>query len=673
MTWQSQAIAALTASLARPLVLAAAAWMILRILGVRHPASRHAVWSAVLIGMLLLPVVSVIAPQWKLPLLPRRASPAMQTPVRTNDASPHDSFSFVSGAIPPVTNSPISPAKAFEWPAPATIVLSCYLAGVLAMAGYRTIGWLTLARVISRSKTLRRRLRESSDVLTPVTVGVLRPSVILPAGWPAWDATTRHVVLAHEFAHIRRGDTWISFLTRLARCVYWFHPLAWWISRQIADLAELSCDAAVLEKNSDPGGYSRILLRFAGTVNIAGYRAALPGLAIAPGSGMSRRIDQVFELAGGNLRRLSRPGTVLALMGVPVMCIAAVVGLTTPPPRAFHPVAADSTSSQPVVVAQVRQPAATPPKSTQPPPSAKPKFDVVSVRRCDPNALPGPRSGEGGGRGTGPQFSPGRIRMQCMTVVGMMQEAYLGRFGDGDGLLNYIPSMGDDNWLRKEPGWVHSDLYTVEGKTDDPAARAANGRGPSDANRLLERMLQVALEDRFQLKLHQETEDAPMYNLTTAKGGLKLKPMEPGGCSAPDTAQGTPAPRGIFMTGEWSPTGKTLPCMIVLHVSGPDWAIDAAGQPPGNLVGMLSKTLDRNVFDKTGIKDVYTFRLRFAHDGSTPGNLRPEMMETMFPPSDVPSAPSIFTVLERLGLKLEPTRGPQGHYVIDHVERPSEN
>ncbi len=308
------------------------------------------------------------------------------------------------------------------------------------------------------------------------------------------------------------------------------------------------------------------------------------------------------------------------------------------------------------------------PKPAQP----RPKFDVVSIKRCNPNGLPGPRSGEGGGRGTGPQYSPGRLRMQCMTVGAMMNAAYLGQLGEGDGLLNYMPSIGDDNWLRKAPGWVNSDLYSVEGKTENPAAKAATGRGRGDGDIVLERMLQVALEDRFQLKLHQETQDAPMYNLTVAKGGLRLKPMEPGGCSAPDPAR-IPAARGIFMNGEWSPEGKTMPCMIVLHVAGPDWAIDAGGQTPGNLVGMLAKTLDRHVFDKTGITAQYTFHLRFAHDGSTPGNLPPQMTERMFPRTDLPSGPSIFTALESVGLKLEPTKGPQGHYVIDHIERPSEN
>jgi len=238
-----------------------------------------------------------------------------------------------------------------------------------------------------------------------------------------------------------------------------------------------------------------------------------------------------------------------------------------------------------------------------------------------------------------------------MTVGAMMQMAYLGPLGDGDGLLNYVPSIGDDNWLRKAPGWVTSDLYSVEGKTDDPAAKEASQRARGAGDKVLERMLQVALEDRFQLKLHQETQDVPMYNLTVAKGGLRLKPMEPGGCSAPDPSLGTVATRGVFMTGEWSPAGKTQPCMIVLHTAGPDWALDAGGQKPGNLIGMLSKALNRHVFDKTGITEVYTFHLRFAHDGSTPGNLQPAVMERMFRRTDIPSGPSIFTALDGVGLK----------------------
>src|SRR6266700_349042 len=66
------------------------------------------------------------------------------------------------------------------------------------------------------------------------------------------------------------------------------------------------------------------------------------------------------------------------------------------PRRELQSAAAAITPPQPVVVAQLRQPAAAPPKPAQPLPAPRPKFDVVSVRRCRPGGLPGPASGEGG-------------------------------------------------------------------------------------------------------------------------------------------------------------------------------------------------------------------------------------------------------------------------------------
>ena len=71
MSWESLVISLLAASLVRPFALVAVAWVMLRVLRVAsHPASRHAVWTAVLFGIVLLPFVSVLTPHWKLPVLP---------------------------------------------------------------------------------------------------------------------------------------------------------------------------------------------------------------------------------------------------------------------------------------------------------------------------------------------------------------------------------------------------------------------------------------------------------------------------------------------------------------------------------------------------------------------------------------------------------------------------
>lgn len=344
MRWEPQVIALLAATLVRPFALAAAAWLILRVFRVRHPASAHSVWTSVLIGMLLVPILSVISPQWRLLVLPRRDASALApraefTPFGPRDAEP---FVDVRASVKPVSQARerVAPASAvrpdraqkrgvFDSPlTPWIDFVWLYFAGLFAMIAYRVSGWALLRRLVSRSTALREPwLRESGDILTPVAVGVLRPAVLLPSTWRDWSLDTRRAVLAHEFAHIRRNDALVSAFARFVKCVLWFHPLAWWVSRRVSDLAELACDEAVLQRTHDPAGYSRVLLAFADAVNRAGHRVALPGLAMASRSGMGRRIDQVFELSSGNMRKLARPGIALALLGAPVMCLAAALGL----------------------------------------------------------------------------------------------------------------------------------------------------------------------------------------------------------------------------------------------------------------------------------------------------------------------------------------------------------
>jgi uncharacterized protein (TIGR03435 family) len=570
------------------------------------------------------------------------------------------------------------------------MLLWCYLAGVLAMAGYRVTGWMMLARVMSRSKAPRlRRLRESSDVLAPVTVGVLRPSVILPAGWRTWQTDTKRAVLAHEFAHIRRGDTWISFLTRLAKCVYWFHPLAWWISRQIADLAELSCDAVVLEKNGDPGGYSRILLGFAETVNAGGYRAALPGLAMASSSGMGHRIEQVFELAGGNLRRLSRPGTVLALMGVPAMCLAAVVGLTAiksqpPQPMTVDKVAPVQAPASPIEISQVQAQAQAPGKAipapqTAPPPAVarKPKFDVASIKPCTPGM---PTMGRSGGttagspapNGLGGYFSnsPGRLNISCGSVMTMVNIAYI---LSGDITLTNSPrSPGNpDQHFKGVPDWAMSARYTIEAESDDPVANDP-AEGPNSPGWKLMQgpMLQSLLEDRFHLKIREDTEEIPMYNLVVAKGGLKLKPMEDGDCQKPETG---PGGRGMIVR-TLGQGDKPYCGWMGGDPHGPNRTVLGGGVPISRLADFLSMfVMDRHVIDKTGLTTVVNIHLEYAPDDNTPCEGPPARCQVDLN-SDIPAGPTIFTALEQqLGLKLESTKAPHGYIAIDHVEPPSEN
>src|SRR5580704_3061762 len=158
MNWQSQIIALLSAALLRPLALAAAAWLVLRVFRVRHPASSYTVWTAVLFGMLLLPILSVISPHWSVPVLPSKHDAEVVLPVEVTPPALVDSEPLpYSRAAETLPFDPVSlPAHASR-PAVKELpfVLWCYFAGLFAMTAYRIAGWVFLRRLLSSSKVLK--------------------------------------------------------------------------------------------------------------------------------------------------------------------------------------------------------------------------------------------------------------------------------------------------------------------------------------------------------------------------------------------------------------------------------------------------------------------------------------------------------------------------------------
>ncbi len=633
----------------RAALIALCAAAILATMRVKSAAAQHVVWTGVAGFMLLLPLWTAWGPKAAMPLLPAKTAISQANPATGRRIEIEETTSPAGG---PSINTLRDSTPEREWPW-GSIALFGYAAGAL---------WLLLRLAIG---TMRMWSLSSADCVAPVTVGLFQPRVILPEGWTEWSPEQLGAILEHEHAHARRHDPLVQWLALLNRAVFWFHPLAWTLERKLAELAEEACDSAVLDQGYDPAEYAECLLDMERSVKEAGARTVALGMAM-PGTGLPQRIRVIFD--GPRQKKTSR--IKIACIGVACSATAVLFGAGTLERGVklqLPPIQLPVVPAPRMELAQTRT-APAPPAASQPAAPARPKFDVVSVRRCLPGdelTGPGGRGGpDGGGGGRGPRYSPGRLRAQCLAVSSLIRLAYLGVFGEG--LLNSNPTPMDTRWLRNAPDWVNKDWYTVEGVTNDLVATGPTGPGHRDAEKRMEQMLQPVLEDRFQLKIHRATEDVPMYSLVVAKGGLKLKPMEKGGCIERDPSQGVRA-EDMF------PPGKTPLCVSWLHMNGPDWAIDSAGQKLSNLANGLSGILDRHVFDKTGIDDLFIFHLEFAHDETTPGNFPLEMRDALFPPTDVPSGPSIFTALEGLGLKLEPTTGPRGYIVIDHVERPSDN
>lgn len=172
-------------------------------------------------------------------------------------------------------------------------------------------------------------------------------------------------------------------------------------------------------------------------------------------------------------------------------------------------------------------------------------------------------------------------------------------------------------------------------------------------------MLQALLEDRFKLKIHQETRQIPAFILTAGKGHSRLKPFAEGSCVTVDFAQ-APPPRM---------PGQPPPCQNRIRSQGANLrTVDVPAATVTSFSEILGVVLGRPVIDRTGIPGKFDFHLEFEIDQSTPGFV-PEAA-----PADAAEAVSIFTaVQEQLGLKLDAGKGPGDFLVIDSVARPSEN
>lgn len=113
----------------------------------------------------------------------------------------------------------------------------------LAILVLLAVLYVTTLRELKDSTHFRENVYLSSKVTTPAVYGILRPRIILPAGWSGRDLQW---VLLHEHAHIRRGDNLWRMLAFSLAAVHWFNPFSWvFLQRLLTDL-ELACDESVL-------------------------------------------------------------------------------------------------------------------------------------------------------------------------------------------------------------------------------------------------------------------------------------------------------------------------------------------------------------------------------------------------------------------------------------------
>lgn len=386
----------------------------------------------------------------------------------------------------------------------------------------------------------------------------------------------------------------------LVEFLFWFHPLVWWIGAQLIAERERACDEEVLRRGAEPRVYAEGIL----AVCKSYVRSPMIAVSGITGWSMRKRIEEI--MANCRSRELDRPRmSALITAGVCVIALPVVTGIF----------------NAPLLLAQ----------------PAQPRFKSVTVRAC--SDLPDVRKGN-------PYVSSeGVLRTGCMPLadeqgLGLIQRAYV-RFG----------GSGGSNWpsvlpVKGKPSWFASDLYEIEGMADSDTPQTTM-EGP---------MLQAALEDRFKLKLHEESVGVPVYELKSDFGGLKLNAFAEASC--------TPMP--ATLPPPQLPNGQRY-CMVGVGFQPP--AIDAEGVSLGGFAKLLSLALDRPVIDGTGTAGKFIIHLEFTPDSTTPRFLAGGEL-ARFATAPTPGTPTIIRALEQLGLRLEPGNGTQKQLVIDHVAKP---
>ena len=228
-------------------------------------------------------------------------------------------------------------------------------------------------------------------------------------------------------------------------------------------------------------------------------------------------------------------------------------------------------------------------------------------------------------------------------------------------LLAYSPRTEAmlDQFLAGGPAWAATERFDIEAKASDESITMEQ----------LHLMLQTLLADRFQLSLHRESREMPVYDLIVTKPE-KLKLSED---------QSMPVLPPLPPSIRWSAIGGPQPrgaSGLVLNVEG-GW-LHGTAMPASAIAALLQTVLDRPVVDKTGLTGLFDMQVLIMRREDiralTQSGATAAQEPGVTPRASDPVANPVFESLQQeMGLRLQPSRGSVNVLAIDSVQRPSEN
>jgi TonB family protein len=305
----------------------------------RPAALKHWVLAVAVACAWAMPLLSRVVPEWwsvpawseRLPGARDVSQSSMPRPVepsRELDASVRSELSISEPQHSPFASFSVMQIMWTIWLLGTLINVLVLVAGLgrlrwLARRAQpvETGRWLDLAETLRQSYRLSSpvRLFQSNHPSLLVTWGWHRPTVLLPACAREWSDERIRIVLAHEFAHVSRGDWIVQLGAETLRSAFWCNPLVWIACRRLRTESEYACDDAVMARGVAGAEYAAHLLALARSLN-PGLRPWLPAPAMARPSSLEGRVRAMLSNVVNRdpVSRSVRIVTALALVALTV-------------------------------------------------------------------------------------------------------------------------------------------------------------------------------------------------------------------------------------------------------------------------------------------------------------------------------------------------------------------
>ncbi|MDQ0971581.1 bla regulator protein BlaR1 [Neobacillus niacini] len=182
------------------------------------------------------------------------------------------------------------------------------------------------------------RLRETSLITSPITVGIFQPYIFLPRKTlEAFSLNELKYVILHELHHHKSKDLFVNYIMWMFSIIYWFNPVVWYAIKRIRIDRELACDASVLNLLDESGyiEYGHTIIRFADKKYDRTLEQFAPGIG-GTKKQIKQRIQCIANFSSDSLLLKWKSKVICSVLGIVVLILAPITTVIASPDDVYH-------------------------------------------------------------------------------------------------------------------------------------------------------------------------------------------------------------------------------------------------------------------------------------------------------------------------------------------------